>query len=135
VVIDELDGLKNRSSDRFVKWRAGYTLALLERIIGANGSGRLRAGDFSPIKSGGIPRGEVTAEVVFDPPGHLRLPIGDDEIVDRTLTIQSLAGRGVTMLTYDTGQAMRARVAGLVVEKLAKPPGDEPPGRSRAAAS
>jgi hypothetical protein len=54
------------------------------------------------------------------------LPIVDDEIVDRALAIQALADRRVTVLTYDTGQAMRARSAGLQVVKLRKPISDPP---------
>jgi hypothetical protein len=68
----------------------------------------------------------VTIEIVFDPPGHVRLPIGDDEIVDRCLAIEPLAGRKVTLLTYDTGQSTRARAAGLAVKKLTTPIGEEP---------
>ena len=48
-------------------------------------------------------RGDL--EIVFDPPGHSRLPINDDELVDQAQAIQALAGREVTMFTYDTGQA------------------------------
>jgi PIN domain len=128
VVVDELDGLKNRSSDRRVKWRAGYTLAVLDRVLqNPAGPARLAPEDFSVLGSGGLPRGEVTIEIVFDPPGHVRLPISDDEIVDRVLAIQSLAGRDVTVLTFDTGQSTRARAAGLHAMKLTKPLGDQPP--------
>lgn len=38
-----------------------------------------------------------------------------------------LAGRPVTLVTFDTGQSTRARAAGLFVIKLKKPMGDEPP--------
>ncbi len=74
----------------------------------------LRPEDFSAIdnQTGGIPRGEMTVEIVFDPPGHARLPINDDEIIDRATAVQALAGRDVTVLTYDTRQSMRARAAG-----------------------
>jgi hypothetical protein len=81
---------------------------------------------FSALDTGGIPRGEVTVEIVPDPPGHARLPINDDEIIDRALAIQSLSGRTVTLLTYDTGQNHRARDAGLKVKKLNEPRGEEP---------
>ncbi|GAA2705233.1 hypothetical protein ACFY2R_26535 [Micromonospora olivasterospora] len=57
-------------------------------------------------------------DVVFDPPGHTRLSITDDEIVDRAAALQTLAGRRVRLLTYDTGMAMRGRNAGLTVHKL-----------------
>ncbi len=60
----------------------------------------------------------MTLEILLDPPGHARLPINDDEIVDRAVTVQTTAGRDVTLITYDTGHASRGRVAGLEVRKL-----------------
>jgi rRNA-processing protein FCF1 len=125
VVVDELDRLKE-SKDRHVRWRAGYTLAVLDRVFANSaGSARLRAGDVVPGPDG-VTRSEITIEMVFDPPGHARLPINDDEIVDRALAIEPLAARKVTLLTYDTGQSARARNAGLQVVKLSKEIGDEP---------
>jgi len=119
IVVDELDGLKKSGQER---WRAGYTLAVIDRIL-ANppGPAELAPEDFSALGTGGIPRGAVTMELVFDPPGHIRLPINDDEIIDRVLAIQTLAGREVTLLTYDTGQSTRARAAGLRARKLTQP--------------
>jgi len=68
--------------------------------------------------------------LIFDPPGHRRLPIDDDELVDRALAIQLMAARSVTLLTYDTGQSTRARAKLLNVVKIADPPkGEEPPRR------
>lgn len=126
VVVDELDGLK-RSNKPKVRWRAQYTLAVLDRVLsGSSASARLRDKDFSALNTGGIPRGEVTVEIVPDPPGHARLPINDDEIIDRALAIQSLSGRNVTLLTFDTGQNHRARDAGLQVKKLTEPRDEEP---------
>jgi hypothetical protein len=126
VVVDELDGLK-KSKTNYERWRAGYTLAVLDRVFAdSTGPARLRAEDFSALGSGGIPRGEVTIELVFDSLGHIRLPINDDEIIDRALVIQPLAAREVTLLTYDTGQSTRARSAGLRVLKLTRPIGNEP---------
>jgi len=52
-------------------------------------------------------------ELVFDPPDHARQSNNDDEIVDRALAVQTLAGRPVTMVTYDKGMSLRARYAGL----------------------
>lgn len=115
VVVDELDGLK-RSKDRDARWRAAYTLAVLDRVLAPSGGGTM-AGTVIPPGQGG---GGCTAEIVFDPPGHVRLPINDDELIDRILAIQPLAGRQVTLLTYDTGQFTRARAAGLSARKLAK---------------
>jgi hypothetical protein len=126
VVVDELDGLK-KSKNPHERWRAGYTLAVLDRVFASStGPAQLTPEDFSALGSGGIPRGEVTIELVFDPPGHVRLPINDDEIIDRVMTVQPLAGREVTLLTYDTGQSTRARSAGLRVRKLVHPAKSEP---------
>jgi hypothetical protein len=65
-------------------------------------------------------------ELLFDSPGYVRLPINDDEIVDRAVAVQRMAERPVTMLTYDTGQSTRARNAGLEVVKLTEEIGPEP---------
>jgi rRNA-processing protein FCF1 len=126
VIVDELDRLK-QSSKKDLRWRAQYTLAVLDRVLsGASKTARLQDEDFSALDTGEIPRGEVTVEIVPDPPGHARLPINDDEIIDRALAIQSLSGRNVTLLTYDTGQNHRARDVGLKVKKLTEPIGEEP---------
>lgn len=125
VVIDELDRLKEVKGD--ARWRASYTLAVLDRVLSLGTTiGVLRPKDFTALKVGGIPRGKVTVEIVLDPPGHVRLPIADDEIIDRALAIQSLAGREVIIITYDTGQSHRARMVGLKELKLSKPLGPEP---------
>jgi rRNA-processing protein FCF1 len=125
VIVDELDRLKE-SKDNRIRWRAGYTLAVLERLF-ADGTrrARLRPGNVAPGPDS-LTRSEVTIELVFDSPGHVRLPDNDDEIIDRALAIEPLADRKVTLLTYDTGQSMRARNAGLQVVKLSKDTGEEP---------
>ena len=125
VIVDELDRLKE-SKDKLVRWRAGYTLAVLDRLF-ADGVGRarLRAGGVVPGPDG-LTRGEVTIELVFDPPGHVRLPGNDDEIIDRALAVEPLADRKVTLLTYDSGQSTRARNAGLHVIKLSQDIEEEP---------
>ncbi|MCX4993725.1 hypothetical protein [Streptomyces sp. NBC_00568] len=56
--------------------------------------------------------------MLFDPIGHIRLPDEDDEIIDRAIVAQSLAGKPVTLVTYDTGQSMRAWALDLPVQKL-----------------
>jgi hypothetical protein len=133
VVVDELDGLK-RSGNQKTRWRAQYTLAVIDRMLAhPPGPGILRLEDFSALDQGigGIPRGVVTLQIAFDPPGHKRLPINDDEIVDRCLACQTFA-KSLTVLTYDTGQATRARLAGLRVHKLTAVLGEEPaPGGAR----
>ena len=125
VIVDELDRLKE-AKDKWVRWRAGYTLAVLDRLFAeSTGRARLRPGDVMP-GADGLTRSEVKIELVVDPPGHVRLPDNDDEIIDRTLAIEPLADRKVTLLTYDTGQSMRARHAGLKAVKLSKDIGEEP---------
>lgn len=128
-VIDELDGLK-QAPKQPARYRSGYTLAVLDRILGDDPSepGLLKERDDKATDPTGIPasRGEVTVEVLYDPPGHSRLPIADDEIVDRAAAAQALAGSPVTLITYDTGQSMRGRVAGLRVCKLRQDPGEDP---------
>ncbi len=121
VVVDELNGLKDKAPRPLAKWRAGHTLGVFDKLF-ANGTGpaALMPSHF-----------EISAEMVFDPPGHVRLPINDDELVDRTLAIQALAGRPVTLVTFDTNQSTRARAAGLTVNKLTKPIGDEPSEKAR----
>lgn len=117
-VIDELDRLK-QSHDKDIRWRASYTLAFLDQRLGGRDlAGRIREEDFSALDIGGIPRGRIDAEIVLDPLAHVRLPITDDEIVDRARTIQGIAGLEVHLVTYDTGMGMRARAADLRVHKL-----------------
>ena len=125
VVIDELDGIKNKGED-FKRWRAGYTLGVLERIFSSKQRmpGLLRNGEQ------GV-RGAIDMEILYDPPGHVRLPINDDEIVDRALAARPLAGKPVTLVTFDTKQTFRAREADLPVVKLTKPLGDEPVPRQK----
>lgn len=124
VVVDELDGLKEAGKQR-ARWRASHTLGLLDEILAGSTLGILRRADL--VSQGGEVRGEVKMEVVLDPPGHVRLPIPDDEIIDRAVAIQPLAARDVRLLTCDTGQHTRGRAAGLKVTKVpAKDPGSEP---------
>lgn len=128
LVIDELDNLK-RHNDKHVRWRAGYTLAVFDRVLqSTTAPSLLREENFDAVRgqTGGIPRGRITIEVLFDPPGHERSPIADDEIVSRALTAEARSGRRVRVVTYDTGQASRARHAGLEVRKLSAPLGTEP---------
>lgn len=119
IVLDEMDGLKNRGPNHHVKWRAGHTLAVFDRIFA-------RPGAQGILQQPAAGRGGTLADVFFDPAGHERLPIADDEIIDRALAAQGLTGTTVTLLTFDTGQAARARNAGLDVNKLSTPLGPEP---------
>lgn len=121
IVLDELDGLKQRGGAAHVKWRASYTLAVFDDIFAKAGTQAILR---QPATAG--THGPVLMDILYDPPRHQRLPINDDEIIDRALAAQTTAGSPVTLLTYDTSQAARARHAGLAVKKLTKLLGDEP---------
>jgi len=119
IVVDELDGLKKGASSK-TRWRAGYSVAVIDKVIvDPPWPGILNPKKHMP------PRGEVTFQIVFDPRGHRRMPINDDEIVNRSLACQPFAG-DLTVITYDTGQSTRARAAGLKVNKLSHDLGQEP---------
>lgn len=123
VVVDELDNLKRQGKNQ-ARTRARQTLRVLDEHFDPTTPTTVQpAGPM--LDSGELPRGEVSIEVVLDPSGHIRLPINDDEIVDRAAAIQALAGRPVTLLTYDTGQAMRARAAGLPAPRLLQAQDDD----------
>lgn len=125
VVVDELDRLKETGGGH-PRWRAGHTLGRLDEAITSGTNGILRA---RRPGEGQSMIGQITTEIVLDQPGHIRLPIADDEIVERAATIQAIAGREVRLLTCDTGQTTRGRIAGLKVTKLPSKAGtgDEPP--------
>jgi hypothetical protein len=128
VVVDELDRLKE-IKDKQVRWRAGYTLAVLDRLFPKQGVRRAQLRPrVTETEQGPLiaPLGDVSVELLFDAPGHVRLPDSDDEIIDRALGVEPLADRKVTLLTYDTGQSMRARNAGLEAVKLRTEIGEEP---------
>ncbi|WP_105975875.1 PIN domain-containing protein [Streptomyces geranii] len=125
VVVDELDRLKE-SGQPHPRWRAGHTLGRLDETIITGTTGVLRPRGHGKGQS---VRGAITAEIVLDQAGHVRLPIADDEIIDRAATIQAIAAREVRLLTCDTSQATRGRIAGLKVTKLPHTAGigEEPP--------
>ncbi|MFF3256422.1 PIN domain-containing protein [Actinacidiphila glaucinigra] len=123
-VVDELDGLKEAGKHQ-ARWRASHTLGLLDNMLDGATYGILHRSELDADR--GTVRGEASLEIVLDPPGHVRLPIADDEIIDRAVAIQALAGREVRLLTCDTGQHTRGRAAGLKVTKVpAKDAGPEP---------
>jgi hypothetical protein len=121
IVLDELEGLKDRGPDKWRKWRARYTLAILARVF----SESKRPGVIREPAADGT-RGAVLMQLLFDPPRHERLPNNDDEIIDRALGAQGLTGTSITFLTFDTNQAEKARRVGLKVRKLLEPVGEEP---------
>ncbi|HET6296198.1 MAG TPA: PIN domain-containing protein [Kribbella sp.] len=106
-VIDELDNLK-RGKDR---WRPGHTLAVLDKVLE-------KPTEIATMREAAEGVGKLTVEIVFDPPEHSRLPIMDEEIIDRALAVKEVARRQVTLITYDTSQSTRARARGLKTLKL-----------------
>jgi len=72
------------------------------------------------------PPPQFSAELLLDPLGHVPLAVGDDEIIDRTLAARPLAGRDITLITFDTHMSTKTRISGLPVIKLDQP---EPPGK------
>lgn len=130
LVVDELDRLK-QASVQHTRWRAGYTLAVFDEVLSDPSRPALLQTTDPVVARGGrpVPWGGVTIEVVLDPPGHVRLPLEDDELIDRALAVQAFVGDEVAFVTYDTGQSMRARAAGLTCIKLVDDPGEEPAPR------
>jgi hypothetical protein len=110
VVVDELDKAK---SDR-ARARAHSALAILDETL------------VDPRQPANLQRdsnrdkllGQITIELLLDPPGHTRMSITDDEIIDRISAVASLVESEITLLTCDTGMAMRARVVGLPARKV-----------------
>jgi hypothetical protein len=129
LVVDELDRLKRNDQART---RARAALKMLNdvfaRVSEDHTISLLRKADDTPGPDGSLGLGPMTMELLFDPPDHERLPDPDAEIVDRALAVQSLAGRPVTMVTYDISMALRARYAGL---KVVSPPYPEQEDQAR----
>lgn len=69
-----------------------------------------------------------SAELLLDPLGHVPLEVGDDEIIDRILAARPLAGRDITLITFDTHMSTKARISGVPVIKLEQP---EPPEKKK----
>jgi predicted ribonuclease YlaK len=120
LVLDELDDLKENSKQH-TRNRARETLKWLAEKLGSNSNVVIRQDRVADPTDGTVARGEVHLDVLLDDVGHIRLPIADDEIVDRAATVASTSGRKVTLVTNDVGQAYRARLAGLEVRAVAQP--------------
>lgn len=122
VVVDELDRQKQGRSDRrvvrngkeTVRTRARTTIRTLEELFADPAAVATVSPEPSPVR----------AELLVDPPGHVRLPSADAEIVDTARATQDLYGSPVTVVARDTGMVFRARAAGLLAVRLTEPPGD-----------
>ncbi|KJK11768.1 hypothetical protein UB45_10965 [Terrabacter sp. 28] len=114
VVIDELDALTHRTNLR--PKVLGATRWLYKHL----GSAPDRP---SVLANATDTRGVVTAQLVFEPHAHARLPNNDDEIVETAVRLRDFLGhppRQVFLLTYDSGAAFRARNQGLMPRLLTK---------------
>jgi predicted ribonuclease YlaK len=116
VVLDELDAAKRLHDHR--RGRAVVALAIIDKVVRSNGV--LRERDQTALAvSGSVPvPGRVTLDVLGEPADHVRLHHPDAEIVDRAVAVQAIAGVPVTLVTFDTTIAFRAREAGLIDVKL-----------------
>lgn len=115
MLIDELDRLKRTGKDT-TRTQARLTLRRLDQLIDdPTATVQLRP-------AAGPELGPVTLELFLDQPGHERMPIADDELVDRAAALKDITGRRVVVLAYDHGTRVRAKSAG--VEGI-KPERDE----------
>jgi rRNA-processing protein FCF1 len=117
VVVDELDNLKHSELRGF----AQRTLAIFDRVLVDPTKPEVLRDAANLTKECGVLRGDVSIELLLDQPGHVRASIADDEIIGRALAIKPIADREITVITYDTGQSMRARAAKLHTVKLQAP--------------
>lgn len=120
IVLDELDELKEHNKEH-TRGRARRTLKWLSERLASSQSFHIRSGSIAEGPDGMTVRGDVYLDVLLDGPGHVRLPIADDEIVDRAAAIASLSGRDVTLVTNDVSQGYRGRMAGLAVSQVVNP--------------
>ncbi|MFI6883912.1 PIN domain-containing protein [Streptosporangium canum] len=115
-VLDELDRQKDRGQG-IASTNARETIKYLDGLLP---QGVIRQRGIAP-ENPGFPHGAITIDLWPDPPGHVRLPRADDEIIARAVAFQALAGRKVKLLTGDIGMSTRARMAGLEAIRLDLP--------------
>ncbi|MES9535936.1 PIN domain-containing protein [Actinomadura sp. NPDC000600] len=99
-VLDELDKVKDMKGDR--SNRARNVLKYVDQLIP----------DYSKSDMGEL-RDKVTFEIFPDEPDHRRRWSMDEEIVDRGLLLQRLAGQPVLILSDDRGMRIRTQRRGL----------------------
>lgn len=111
IVVDELDHAKRGKAQ--TRTRARITLRAMEEMF----QDPLRPAALGTIGS----RDRIRAHLLLDDALHVRLSHADSELVDRCRALADIAGRPVTLVTSDTGMALRARAAGLTVAKIDTP--------------
>jgi len=111
VVIDELDDQKRERARTRARRALNAIYAYFEH--GTNGR--------AIVHPGSTARGAVQLRLLIDSPDRICLPRPDDELVDRAVALQSLLAQPVDFVTFDTGAAIRATVAGLRTHRLVHP--------------
>lgn len=112
VVVDELDNAKRTNA----RTRARTTTRQLWEWPGSQPE---RSHPLVEQRRDG--GGGVSVEVLLDPPGHVRLPLADDEIVSRAAAVGHVRGEAIDFVTFDAGAAFRAGAAGLITHQLIEP--------------
>lgn len=102
IVLDELDGQKNKSNQT-----AGGVLREIDTLL-QQGKALAR----TPL------RANVTLQVVDEPTGHERVGNADDEIVYQAVYYASHAADRITLVTRDRAMRVRAEAAGLAALML-----------------
>jgi rRNA-processing protein FCF1 len=105
VVLGELDNQKNAGREK-LKPRAAKRLALMRKLLAGHERG--------PVKV----RPGVNLEVLIDPPGHVRQPNTDDEIIAVAQRLVNRRGGPVLLVTGDYSMQLRAEARGLTVVEL-----------------
>jgi hypothetical protein len=128
LIVNELDGKKrtgqgtvSETNDESVRTRARKSLNLIDEIFRKP----LQEVELTLRNSA---FGLVTASIFMDSRDHVRIMHSDSELVDRALALQNFTGRDITIITFDTGMALRARMANLKVINLTKMPKNCLPG-------
>jgi hypothetical protein len=116
LVIDELD---EKSHRRDTRPRVLGATKFLYNLLADNPGKPRHIRDETPA------RGAVTAQLLFDPLSHRRLPNNDDELVERLLVLRDFIGHPASQmffLTQDGGAAFRAGASGLMPRHAPTPP-------------
>lgn len=107
LVVDELDKRKRDRGE--TRTRARQTLRLLKQSF---------ENPHSAASIAGAAMETMSLHLWLEPSGHQRLRDPDLELIDRCVALQIEANRDVTLVTFDTGMALRATAAGLSVHHL-----------------
>jgi predicted ribonuclease YlaK len=123
VVIKELDRLKE-SGNVQTRYRARVTLAVIDSLLtDPYGTVRIqhRDSDWRERDEQGEPwRGGVQLKVLYNDSTYRSPGDEDSEIIDKTLAVQTLAGKPVHLITMDTTMGLNARREQLKVTKPAR---------------